>query len=79
MTDSDIDTKVFSFFDLNYNLLNKKLFFIDKLIYEIVNTKLDKHIENKNKYSIDLQVGIAERVKQFHPKFIGIKKKVIEE
>lgn len=79
MTDSDIDTKVFSFFDLNYNLLNKKLFFIDKLIYEIVNTNLDKHIENKNKYSIDLQVGIAERVKQFHPKFIGIKKKVIEE
>jgi bacillopeptidase F (M6 metalloprotease family) len=60
-------------------LLNKKLFFIDKLIYEILNTNLDKHIENKNKYSVDLQASIVERVKQFHPKFIGIKKKVIEE
>jgi hypothetical protein len=79
MTDSNIDTKVFTFFDLNYSLLNKKLFFIDKLIYEIVNTNLDKHIENKNKYSVDLQASIVERVKQFHPKFIGIKKKVIEE
>lgn len=79
MTNNNTDVKLFSFFDLNSNLINKKLFFIDKLFSEIVNTDFSKYIENHNSYSINLRSGLDEKIKKFHPKFIGIKKKVIEE
>jgi hypothetical protein len=82
MNDSIIDRKLFSFFELNYNLIDKKLFFIDKLVCQIdeVGQKDSNKINVNNlKYNIDLNKIIVEKTKKLQPKFIGLNKKVIGE
>ena len=79
MNDKIIDRKVFSFFELNYNLLDKKLFFIDKLVCQIEESSGNKVDINNLKYNIDLDAGRLEKIKKLQPRFIGLNKKLIEE
>lgn len=77
MNDKIIDHKLFSFFELNYNLIDKKLFFIDKLVYQIEEASLNKIDVSNSKYNIDLNSTVVEKVKKLQPRFIGLNKKVI--
>jgi hypothetical protein len=77
MNDKIIDHKLFSFFELNYNLIDKKLFFIDKLVCQIEEASLNRIDVNTLKYSIDLNAAVIEKTKKLQPRFIGLNKKVI--
>jgi len=78
MNDQVSDHKLFSFFELNYNLIDKKLFFIDKLVHQI--GELGYSVSPASlRYNIDLNLRVTEKVKKLQPKFIGLNKKVIGE
>jgi hypothetical protein len=77
MNDKVIDHKLFSFFELNYNLIDKKLFFIDKLVCQIEEASLNRIDVNTLRYNIDLNAAITEKTKKLQPRFIGLNKKVI--
>lgn len=79
MSNKIIDHKVFSFFELNYNLLDKKLFFIDKLICQIEEASSNKIDFVESRYNIDLNAAAVEKTKKLQPRFIGLNKKVIED
>lgn len=79
MNDKIIDSKLFSFFELNYNLIDKKLFFIDKLISQIEESRMNKIDVNSYKYNIDLNSVVVDKVKKLQPRFIGLNKKIIGE
>lgn len=77
MNDKMIDRKLFSFFELNYNLLDKKLFFIDKLVCQIEEASSNKIDVSNLRYKIDLNAAIIEKTKKLQPRFIGLNKRVI--
>ncbi len=77
MNDKMIDRKLFSFFELNYNLLDKKLFFIDKLVCQIEEASSNKIDVSNLRYNIDLNAAIIEKTKKLQPRFIGLNKRVI--
>jgi hypothetical protein len=79
MNDKIIDSKLFSFFELNYNLLDKKLFFIDKLISQIEESRMNRIDVNSSKYNINLSAEVVEKTKKLQPRFIGLNKKIIGE
>jgi len=77
MNDKIIDHKLFSFFELNYNLIDKKLFFIDKLVCQIDELGETKIDVNSLNYNIDLDATVSKKIKKLQPKFIGLNKKII--
>jgi hypothetical protein len=58
-------------------LIDKKLFFIDKLVCQIEEASLNRIDVNTLRYNIDLNAAITEKTKKLQPRFIGLNKKVI--
>lgn len=79
MNNQIIDKKLFSFFELNYNFFDKKLFFIDKLVCQIEEASANRINENSLRYNIDLNAVTIKKNKKLQPRFIGLNKKVIED